>query len=236
MPRIQLLLRRTALPKRKPSPRWLPFPCAHSLPQPKAPLQSAFRWSYLWYASVLALGVTTGLGARHFAGPLNLPVPGTRADALILDSLSTDMDHLEIVQWLRSQACHRSTDGGGAGDGRKIATYKDWRELELDLGKEDEERQSMLGAMRGTRGMGVQRAFWNARAEEMVAVVWIGGGLSGWPGIAHGGAIATVFEEVMARMAGGPEGRVGRCTSDLNSINHVHECDLGCVLDPEADG
>ncbi|KAG9383850.1 hypothetical protein A1F94_005761 [Pyrenophora tritici-repentis] len=32
--------------------------------------------------------------------------------------------------------------------------------------------------------------------------------MSGWPGVAHGGAIATVFEEIMARMVAGPEGTV----------------------------
>ncbi|KAI8934936.1 hypothetical protein NX059_008604 [Plenodomus lindquistii] len=186
----------------------------HNLPQP---LHSAFRWSYLWYASILALGVTTGLGARHFAGPLGLPAPGSHEDKLILESLSTDIDNLEIVQSLRSQCYNIATDtslrsgpglGGGGGGGRKISAYKDWLEVDLELGKEDEANKGLLGVMSGTRGLGVHRAFWNANAQEMVAVVWIGGGLSGWPGVAHGGAIATVFEEVMARMVSGPEGKV----------------------------
>ncbi|KAH9874948.1 hypothetical protein J1614_004436 [Plenodomus biglobosus] len=186
----------------------------HNLPQP---LHSGFRWSYLWYASILALGITTGLSARHFAGPLGLPVPGSPEDKLILDSLSTDIDNLEIVQSLRSQSYNITTDaslrsgpglGSGGGGGRKISAYKDWLELDFNLGKEDEAKNGILGVMSGTRGLGVQRAFWNANAQEMVAVVWIGGGLSGWPGVAHGGAIATIFEEVMARMVRGPEGRV----------------------------
>jgi hypothetical protein len=46
----------------------------------------------------------------------------------------------------------------------------------------------------------------------MVAVIWIGGGLAGWPGVAHGGAIATIFEETMARMVRGPNGNIGRWT------------------------
>ncbi|KAF1943103.1 hypothetical protein EJ02DRAFT_453626 [Clathrospora elynae] len=171
------------------------------------PLQSRLRWSYLWYASILALGITTGLGARHFAAPLGLPLPGSREDELILESLGRDIDALEVVQALRTQSYNLHNDtalrsgpgltSSGGGGGRKISAYKAWQELDIDFGRGE---GGMLGAMSGTRGLGVQRAFWSAETREMVAVVWIGGGLSGWPGVAHGGAIATVFEEVMARM------------------------------------
>ncbi|KAH6870816.1 hypothetical protein BKA58DRAFT_385868 [Alternaria rosae] len=182
------------------------------------PLQSRIRWSYFWYASILALGITTGLGARHFAAPLGLPEPGSREDEIILDSLRRDIDALEIVQSLRSQSYNLHTDtalrsGPGLtssppGSSRKISAYKGWLELDLDFGRENAGKKGILGVMSGTRGLGVQRAFWNAETREMVAVVWIGGGMSGWPGVAHGGAIATVFEEIMARMVRGPDGIV----------------------------
>jgi len=181
------------------------------------PLQSRIRWSYFWYASILALGITTGLGARHFAAPLGLPEPGSREDEIILDSLRRDIDALEIVQSLRSQSYNLHTDtalrsGPGItsspGSSRKISAYKGWLELDLDFGRENEGKQGILGVMSGTRGLGVQRAFWSAETKEMVAVVWIGGGMSGWPGVAHGGAIATIFEEIMARMVRGPDGIV----------------------------
>ncbi|KAH6842099.1 hypothetical protein B0T12DRAFT_274650 [Alternaria alternata] len=185
----------------------------HSVP---LPLQSRIRWSYLWYASILALGITTGLGARHFAAPLGLPEPGSREDELILESLRRDIDAIEIVQSLRSQSYNLHTDtalrsGPGLtssppGSSRKISAYKGWLELDLGFGRESGGKEGILGVMSGTRGLGVQRAFWNAETREMVAVVWIGGGLAGWPGVAHGGAIATVMEEVMARMVRGPEG------------------------------
>ncbi|KAI4957331.1 hypothetical protein J4E86_005805 [Alternaria arbusti] len=181
------------------------------------PLQSRIRWSYFWYASILALGITTGLGARHFAAPLGLPEPGSREDEIILDSLRRDIDALEIVQSLRSQSYNLHTDtalrsGPGItsspGSSRKISAYKGWLELDLDFGRENEGKKGILGVMSGTRGLGVQRAFWSAETREMVAVVWIGGGMSGWPGVAHGGAIATIFEEIMARMVRGPDGIV----------------------------
>jgi hypothetical protein len=83
--------------------------------------------------------------------------------------------------------------------------------VDVDFAKHEETsgRKGILGAMSGTRGLGVQRAFWNPETKELVAVVWIGGGLAGWPGVAHGGAIATIFEEAMARMVKGPVGTVG---------------------------
>lgn len=196
---------------------------ARNTPALELPLQSRIRWSYFWYASILALGITTGMGARHFAAPLGLPEPGTHDDALILDSLRRDIDALEIVQSLRSQSYNLHTDTAlRSGPGltseprpgsRKISAYKGWLELDLSFGRENDGNKGVLGAMGGARGLGVQRAFWNAETREMVAVVWIGGALSGWPGVAHGGAIATIFEEVFARMAKGPDGFVGMYSS-----------------------
>ncbi|RAQ98820.1 hypothetical protein DDE82_008881 [Stemphylium lycopersici] len=215
--RARMLLNRTPFTTHCKSTRQ-PLRPPHNVQVLELPLQSRMRWSWLWYASILALGVTTGLGARHFAGPLGLPEPGTRDDDIILDSLGRDIDALEIVQSLRSQSYNLHTDtalrsGPGltsapASGSRKISAYKGWLELDLDFGRENEGKSGILGVMSGTRGLGVQRAFWNAETREMVAVVWIGGGLSGWPGVAHGGAIATVFEEVFARMVRGPDGIV----------------------------
>lgn len=215
MSRTLLTLRRIPFPKFQQSNRLLKLGYARSLPQHETSLQSGFRWSYLWYASVLALGVTAGLGARHLAGRLALPLPGTHGDTLILDSLSADIDQLEVVQLLRSPPYNSNTHtplhsgsamvGKGASSASSFSTNRDWLELDLDSGKE-EDKSSMLSAMDGTRGIGVQRAFWNPGAKEMVLVVWIGEGLSGWPGIVHGGAIATVFEELIARMVGETKG------------------------------
>jgi hypothetical protein len=162
------------------------------------------------------LGITTGLGARQFAAPLGLPTPGSPEDILIVESLGQDIDKLDIVQSLRKQSFNLHSDtpiiGTGGGDKPKV---KGWVEVDFDFvkGEETQGRTGILTAMSGTRGLGVQRAFWNAETKEMVAVLWIGGGLAGWPGVAHGGAIATVFEETMARMVRGPSGAVGMYTN-----------------------
>jgi hypothetical protein len=200
-------------------------------PHFELPLQSRFHWSYLWYGGVLALGITAGLGARQFAAPLGLPTPGSPEDKLIVESLGQDIDRLDIVQSLRKQSFNLHSDtlitGAGSSENSKV---KGWVEVDVDPAKdqEGESRTGMLGALSGTRGFGVQRAFWNAETREMVAVVWIGGGLAGWPGVAHGGAIATIFEETMARMVRGPSGVIGAYTTqrlphlEIHGVNARH--------------
>ncbi|EON66453.1 hypothetical protein W97_05551 [Coniosporium apollinis CBS 100218] len=53
----------------------------------------------------------------------------------------------------------------------------------------------------GSRALGhagprtVQRTFYNPTTRELVQAVWLGGALSGWPGVVHGGLIATVVGE-----------------------------------------
>ncbi|KAF3046840.1 hypothetical protein E8E11_008971 [Didymella keratinophila] len=177
----------------------------NSLTPLELPLQSKFRWSYLWYGTILSLGIATGLGARHFAAPLGLTEPGSQDDIRILQSLDADIDKLDIVRELRKQSYSVHTDvplSSAAG----VEVPKVWQEIEL--GKNGMEKGGLLDSMSGTRGLGVQRAFYNPETREMVAVVWIGGGLAGWPGVAHGGAIATIFEEAMSRMVRGPNGNI----------------------------
>jgi len=84
------------------------------------------------------------------------------------------------------------------------------------LGLRYEEDQGVMTreTMAGARGLGVERLFWNTKNHELVAVVWFGGGVSGWPGVTHGGAIATVLGEKAALAAqlfryGGEEGMQG---------------------------
>lgn len=206
-----------------PSPIFLRNPSFRDLP-----LQSRIRWSYLWYASILAVGVTTGLAARQFAAPLGLLTPGSPEDKLILDSLSQDVDRLEVVQAMRKQSFNLHADAplsaAGGGDRFKV---KGWTEIDIDLAKDD---KGLLGSMSGTRGLGVQRAFWNAETGELVAVVWIGGGLAGWPGVGHGGAIATIFEEIMARMVRGPVGDVGMYKSQIELAVIISSTISTCLI------
>jgi hypothetical protein len=57
-------------------------------------------------------------------------------------------------------------------------------------------------ALAGTRGVGgYQRVWFNPATLETVAVVYFGAATTGWPGVVHGGAIATMLDEHAGRVA-----------------------------------
>ncbi|OCK89292.1 uncharacterized protein K441DRAFT_690148 [Cenococcum geophilum 1.58] len=182
----------------------------------------------IWSTIFAALGLTGGYLVRTIVSPEPFPEPGTPADFAQLEQLARDVDGLDIVKRLREGGYHLHSDTPlkDSGEG-KVG----WRELDVktvisDVGVQtsavrsgdaplknvDEEDTSKQVArtltqqtMAGTGGLGVQRAFWNATTRELIAVIWFGGALSGWPGLAHGGAIATVFDEGFSRIVAGPE-------------------------------
>ncbi|KAK3080626.1 hypothetical protein LTS18_014660, partial [Coniosporium uncinatum] len=87
-------------------------------------------------------------------------------------------------------------------------------------------------SLAGARGVGVQRAFWNRGRSELVVVMFLGGGLCGWPGVTHGGAIGTVVTDAMRRVAGmafagGEDGGLGEPQSlQLNYLRPTRASDV----------
>ena len=63
---------------------------------------------------------------------------------------------------------------------------------------EAEEKKGLIASLQGAKGLGVERVFWDRGEHMMVAIVWFGGSLSGWPGVSHGGVIATTLAEKFA--------------------------------------
>ncbi|KAF2787214.1 hypothetical protein K505DRAFT_258206 [Melanomma pulvis-pyrius CBS 109.77] len=170
-----------------------------------------FRLTYLWYGVVLATGASAGYAVRNFAAPPSLPTPGSREDQLALGALKKDMDKLDIVTFMRSQCAPPTSDTPlDESEEEKRA----WVELDIKRNIAETEATEDNGkvtriateqTLAGSQGLGIQRAFWNSETRELVAVVWIGGALSGWPTLAHGGAVATIFEDAMVRMVAGPD-------------------------------
>ncbi|KAF2745866.1 hypothetical protein M011DRAFT_478647 [Sporormia fimetaria CBS 119925] len=158
---------------------------------------------YLFYFLFTSIGAGAGLTLRAYAtARLDPPAPGSEEDAIALEALEDQMDNLDVVKHMRAQesladaAVRDSKEGRGG-----------WTEVDiLDYANIGRARTRPLTqqAMSGIQGLGVQRAFFNSETRELVAVVWIGPRLTGWPGIAHGGALATLFEETMSRMIAGP--------------------------------
>jgi acyl-coenzyme A thioesterase PaaI-like protein len=70
------------------------------------------------------------------------------------------------------------------------------------LPAESLEHTLSTGPLAGARALGgFQRIFNNAETGESITVVWFGGALAGWPGVTHGGAIATILDESLGRCA-----------------------------------
>lgn len=97
-----------------------------------------------------------------------------------------------------TESLHRDIPLGN--EGNQIAGEEErWIELpdplNLATWTGPEHAKRLLSRMTGIGGLGVSRAFWNANSRELVLVTWIGGGLAGWPGVAHGGVLATLLQE-----------------------------------------
>ncbi|KAF2237728.1 hypothetical protein EV356DRAFT_529661 [Viridothelium virens] len=177
--------------------------------------------TYIYAATFTLFGLTIGQVLRHAYVPPAAPEPGTRADDIILRQKEKDIDNLAIVQRHRDHDEWRElahvgskddtqqqggSQGGRSDDGRRDVIKSTVRSL-------------TKAAMSGSRGLGVQRTFWNEEKGELVKIVWFGQGLSGWPGVAHGGAIATVFEEALRHIAAGSDKDWTTLPEEPNTLN-----------------
>lgn len=140
----------------------------------------------------LALGLGSGSVVAAILVPPPLPAPDTDEDEVLLSKLRKDLDKLPVVKELRS---HR----------------EEWLEYEAYMSQTpaSKARSMSAGAMQGFRGLGIQKVFWNKKEKRLISIVFFGGGLAGWPGVTHGGAVATVLHENLERAANGPESGSG---------------------------
>ena len=156
------------------------------------------RRPLIYATAFLLFGVAAGQLVRYMIVPPPLPSPLSLEDAISLRSLHGDADKIAIVQELRSRP-------------------DEWSESEAyaDPGHIQQNPSLTSIAMGGSRGLGIQRVFWNEKERRVIAVVFFGGALSGWPGVAHGGAIAAILAENMARIA------AGNAMDTIGMIQHV---------------
>ncbi|KAK8064731.1 hypothetical protein PG994_007369 [Apiospora phragmitis] len=144
----------------------------------------------LVYAIVFAcLGATLGSLFRLSISPPPLPAPGTPEDQYVTAGIHERAAKLPIVQKLSADPAWQSW-----------AAYEGDRHNSTSS---SEKRKSSVtaGALSGSKGLAYQRVFWNPATGELVNVVYFGGGTSGWPGVVHGGALATVLDETLGRCA-----------------------------------
>ncbi|RAH66788.1 PaaI family thioesterase [Aspergillus aculeatinus CBS 121060] len=111
-------------------------------------------------------------------------LPGTLEDQGRLEAINSKFEHwLPIVQRLRANPDYVEAD-----------VYGNF--------SEDEKTQRLTsGPLRGSRGIGLQRVFYNDKEKTAVNVAYLGPGLEGWPTMVHGGALGTIIDEHLGRVA-----------------------------------
>lgn len=171
---------------------------------PTPPKQGFFarnrRW--IWVAVAFTAGSGVGGAVWNTLAPPPLPAPGTREDQVLMNDLNNRIDEEFKVKVLRGKCLGVAKQLKGAEGG--------WVELvppATDAMEQDGaqvapgEKKGMLHTLRGFKGLGVERVFWDRGEQRLVAIVWFGGSISGWPGVTHGGVIATQLSEKLALAA-----------------------------------
>ncbi|KUI74565.1 putative mitochondrial membrane protein FMP10 [Cytospora mali] len=162
-----------------------PPPGPHPYPtNPPPPRRRRPRWISAIF--LLLLGATAGTAIRAVLAPPPPLLPGTEVDAALAADIRTAASHLPVV--------------------RQLLGDRDWssRHHEAYEGVPVGSRPQRIttGALGGSRGIGGYQHVWrNDKTGEVVAVVYFGTGTIGWPGVVHGGVIATILDEHSARAA-----------------------------------
>ncbi|KAI9744503.1 MAG: hypothetical protein M1818_002032 [Claussenomyces sp. TS43310] len=171
-----------AAPVSSAAPRDLRSQLSSSQQPPKAPRR---RFSTVVIASLsLMFGLAAGQYLRYVLAPPAPPLPGSEEDAALMRSLHLMAAKLPLVRSLSEDPAWRS-----------------WHAYS-HVPEADRKHRFTTGPLGGTRGLGgYQRIFEHVDTGEFVSVVWIGGAVAGWPGVAHGGLVATLLDESLGRCA-----------------------------------
>jgi hypothetical protein len=147
-----------------------------------------------WISTAILGGGLLGSFVFHSIAPPELPAPGSREDKILMADLTKSIDDEFKVKVLRGKCLGVTKQLRGIEGG--------WVEVvprPVEEGStEAEEKKGLIASLQGAKGLGVERVFWDRGEHMMVAIVWFGGSLSGWPGVSHGGVIATTLAEKFA--------------------------------------
>ncbi|CZR51626.1 related to thioesterase family protein [Phialocephala subalpina] len=161
------------------------FSDAHPTPPPSAePAPQRSLRPYIYATLFFMIGLTVGQYVRLVLAPPPLPPAGTKEDELMVQYLQKQAEHLPIVQ--------------------SLSNDPKWTHHDAYTSLPEHERSHRLttGPLAGARAIGgYQRIFFNQESGETITVIWFGGAIAGWPGVTHGGVIATIFDESLGRCA-----------------------------------
>ncbi|KAK6440816.1 hypothetical protein LTR95_002971 [Oleoguttula sp. CCFEE 5521] len=194
----------TQTPSRTPPAVTIPSPQATTASPRKPSKYSNTRltWLFLAFGSGLA---GAGLAVGYLVPP-PLAEPGSREDKQLVADLNKKIDNEFKVKVLRGKCLGVAKQLKGERGG--------WVEVvaaplgEEAAGEAKGERRALIKTLQSSSGLGVERVFWDRGEQRLVAIVWFGGALSGWPSVTHGGLIATILSEKLALAAALAQGVV----------------------------
>ncbi|KAI1079583.1 hypothetical protein F5B20DRAFT_581038 [Whalleya microplaca] len=163
-----------------------PDPTAEPPRDPPPPRRPRRRGLYYGAAFLLA-GIMLGNLFRFTIAPPPLPAPHTPEDAYLVSRIAARGARLPIVEALSADPAWTSWDAYSG-----LATSGSPKAVQSRI---------TSGPMAGSNGLAFQRVFHRAETGEVVGVVYFGPGTAGWPGVVHGGALATVLDESLGRCA-----------------------------------
>ncbi|KAI0847651.1 HotDog domain-containing protein [Daldinia vernicosa] len=161
-----------------------PKPPASSTPNPPPPRR---RRRGIYYSTIfLLIGLSLGTLIRVSLAP-PAPYPhGSPQDQYHVSKIRDEGSALPLVRALSSDPTWKSWDAY-SGDAQQSATMVQSRLTSGPLGD--------------SHGIPFQRVFRNTKTNEVVSVVYLGAATAGWPGVVHGGALATLLDESLVRCA-----------------------------------
>ncbi|KAK0628218.1 HotDog domain-containing protein [Bombardia bombarda] len=172
-------------------------------PPPNPKPKSRLGRRLIFAASFILLGTMGGSSLRVLLAPPPPLVPGSEADKYAIEVLHDQAAKLPIVRTLTADPSWESWDAYNT------------------LTPEHKAQHITAGVLSGSEGVGgYQRVFYNPSTGELVIVIFFGSTVVGWPGVVHGGTLATILDESCGRAAFKQWGGLSGMTAKL-AINYV---------------
>lgn len=153
--------------------------------------------------------------------------PGSDEDREELEALKEEFDTLPIVQDLRSQRFVDPMTGQVAPVWQEWRAYKALSDPTSPIASLSRRENALsTGPLKGSQGFAAQTVFWNESGKMAMIFMNFGEAVCGWPGNVHGGAIATFFDESLARVAGRCVKSGSTVTAHLD-VDYVAPCHPG---------
>ncbi|KAI8956608.1 HotDog domain-containing protein [Daldinia sp. FL1419] len=148
--------------------------------KPPRPRRRGFYYSAIF----LLIGLSLGTLIRLSLDPPSSFPHGSPQDQYHIAKIRDEATALPLVRALSSDPTWKSWD---AYSGAQSTTMVQSRLTSGPLG--------------GSHGIPYQRVFRNTKTNEVISVVYLGAATAGWPGVVHGGALATLLDESLVRCA-----------------------------------